>query len=161
MNTAANRASLFKLIALSGLCAGVLDIIDALVFYGCRGVSPVRVLQGIAFALVGRQAYSMGVTSASLGLLLHFLIATCVAAVYILASRKLPLSQHPIWYGAAYGLAVYLVMNYVVLPLSHIGPRPLPSWPVLLNGVLALIFCVGIPIAWMSRSGNVNDVELF
>lgn len=38
-------------------------------------------------------------------------------------------------------------MNYLVLPLSKIGPHPLPPLIPLINGVAALIFCIGIPIA--------------
>ena len=146
------RNPLTKPIILAALCAGTLDIADALVFYGQKGVPPARVLQGISFALLGRKAYSMGEFATLLGLCLHFLIATCVAAVYVIASRKLPLSRHPFLYGGIYGCAVYVVMNYIVLPLSHIGSRPTPPLPALLNGVIALILCVGIPTALITRA---------
>lgn len=145
------RPSFAKIVAGAGLLAGTLDIADAIVFYGLRGVSAVRILQGIAFALIGRQALTLGVGSAILGLLLHFLIATTVAAIYLYASRRLPLSRHPLLYGTLYGMAVYIVMNYVILPLSHIGLRPLPPLGPFINGVAALIFCVGIPIALIAR----------
>lgn len=145
------RPSLLKVIAIAGLCAGTLDIADAILFYGLRGVPAIRILQGIAYGLIGRSAYAQGMRSALLGLLLHFFIATCVAAVYIIASRALPLWRHPVLYGALYGIGVYLVMNYVVLPLSHVGLRPLPRPVALINGVAALIVCVGIPIALIAR----------
>jgi hypothetical protein len=152
MTTAASmRPSLIKVIARAGLLAGTLDIADAFIFYGIRGVSPVRILQGIAYGLIGRGAYSQGIRSALIGLLLHFLIATTAATVYILASRRLPLSRNPLLFGALYGIAVYVVMNYVVLPLSHVGMRPLPPMVPLINGVAALVFCVGIPIALVAR----------
>lgn len=147
----ATRPSFAMIVAAAGLLAGTLDIADAIVFYGLRGVSAVRILQGITFALIGRRAFTLGMGSAILGLFLHFLIATTVAAIYLYASRKLPLARHPLLYGTLYGMAVYIVMNYVILPLSHIGLRPLPPLGPFINGVAALIFCVGIPIALIAR----------
>lgn len=140
-----------RAIALSCLIAGTLDISDALIFYGLRGVAPTRILQGIASGLLGRRAFTQGTRSVILGLLLHYFIATTVATIYILASRKLPLSKHPFLWGSVYGVLVYIVMNYVVLPLSKIGLRPTPPLIPLLNGVAALIFFIGIPIALIAR----------
>jgi hypothetical protein len=138
-------------IALTALLIGTLDIADAIIFYAIRGVAPIRILQGIASGLLGRTAFSGGARTALLGLALHFFIAATVATIYILASRSLPLSRHPLLYGTLYGVAVYIVMNYVVLPLSHIGLRPLPPLIPLINGVAALIFCIGIPTALIAR----------
>ena len=138
-------------IALTALLIGTLDIADALIFYAIRGVAPIRILQGIASGLLGHTAFNGGARTALLGLALHFFIAATVATIYILASRSLPLSRHPLLYGTLYGIAVYIVMNYVVLPLSHIGLRPLPPLIPLINGVAALIFFIGIPVALIAR----------
>ena len=151
MTTAAARPSLIKVIAGAGLLVGTLDILDAIIFYGLRGVPATRILQGIAFGLIGRTAYSQGMRSAALGLLLHFFIATTWAAIYLLASRRLPLSHHPWIYGILYGILIYIVMNYVVLPFTHIGLRPLPPLIPLINGVSALIVCIGLPLAFIAR----------
>jgi hypothetical protein len=140
-----------KAIALSCLIAGTLDISDALIFYGLRGVSPIRLLQGIAVGLIGRGAFTQGMRSALLGLLLHFFIATTWATIYIFASRRLPLSRHPFLWGSLYGIVVYIVMNYAVVPLSKIGPRPTPPPIPFINAVAALVFCIGIPIALIAR----------
>jgi hypothetical protein len=145
------RPNTLLVIALTTLIIGTLDIADAIIFYALRGVSPIRILQGIAFGLLGRPAFSGGIPTALLGLALHFFIAATVATIYILASRKFPLSRHPFLYGTLYGIAVYIVMNYVVLPLSHIGLRPLPPLVPLINGVAALIFCIGIPTALIAH----------
>ena len=93
-----------------GLTAGALDIADALIFHGARGVAPWRVLQAIASGLLGREAFSGGAWTATLGLGLHFLIATSAAALYALASLHLPvLVRRPWLCGSAYGLVVYAV----------------------------------------------------
>ncbi len=112
----------------AGLLVGTLDIADALIFYGIRGVPATRILQGIAFGLIGNSAFTLGTTSVILGLLLHYFIATTVAAVYMLASLSLPLRHQPWLFGTLYGIAVYTVMNYMVLPLSHVGLRPISAW---------------------------------
>ncbi len=146
-----SRPQFARAIALSCLIAGTLDLSDALIFYGLRGVPPTRILHGIAVGLLGRAALTGGPGSTVLGLLLHYFIATTVATIYIFASRSLPLSRRPLLWGGLYGVVVYIVMNYVVIPLSRIGPRPTPPLIPLINGVAALVFCIGIPIALIAR----------
>ncbi len=71
-----------------------------------------------------------------LGVALHFLIAFGAAAVYCLASRYRPfLIERALAAGVLYGIAVHLFMQFVVIPLSAIGPRPL----VIRNFVAVLI----------------------
>jgi len=151
MPSSESRPQYVKAIVLSCLIAGTLDISDALIFYGLSGVSPVRILQGIASGLIGRTAFTQGTRSAVLGLLLHYFIATTVATIYIFASRRLPLSRRPFLWGTLYGIVVYIVMNYIVLPVSKIGPRPTPPLIPLINGVAALILFIGLPIAFIAR----------
>jgi hypothetical protein len=140
-----------KAIALCCLIAGTLDLSDALIYSHFRGIAPTRILQSIASGILGRASFTQGAHSAVLGLFLHYFIATTVATIYIFASRRLPLSRHPFLWGGLYGILVYIVMNYVVFPLSKIGLRPIPPLPSLINGVAALIFCIGIPIALIAR----------
>jgi hypothetical protein len=84
---------------------------------------------------------------------LHYFNAFIVTAVFFGAAARLPsLSQRPLFYGAQYGLAVYAVMNYVVIPLSRIGPRPTPALPVWASGVLVHMFLIGVPIALAARA---------
>jgi hypothetical protein len=142
---------LWKVIAGATLLVGTLDISDAFIFYGLRGVPPIRILQGIASGIYGRPALTMGHRSALIGLICHFFIAFCAASVFLLAARKLPLAQHPWLYGTLFGAALYCVMNYVVLPLSKIGWRSTPPLVPFVNGVAALVFCIGIPLAFIAR----------
>jgi uncharacterized membrane protein SirB2 len=93
----------------------------------------------------------MGHRAALLGLFFHFFIAFSATTVFLLASSKLPLGRHPWLYGGFFGVALYIVMNYIVLPLSKIGLRPTPPLVSLINGVAALVFCIGIPLAFIAR----------
>jgi hypothetical protein len=97
MPSSERRPPYIKAIVLSCLIAGTLDISDALIFYGLRGVRPIRLLQNIASGLLGRAAFVQGLHSA---LLLHYFIATTVATIYISVSRRLPLSRHPFLLGS-------------------------------------------------------------
>jgi len=148
------RPHAFDTVLYGGLVVGVLDISDAMIFFGILyGVTPIRVLQSVAGGLLGRATYSGGLKTALLGLLLHFLIATILATVYYLASRVLPLLiKHAMLAGPFYGIAVYFVMTYIVVPHSAVGPRTgsIP-WPVFLNGVIGHALLVGLPIALLAR----------
>jgi hypothetical protein len=144
--------SIGKVIAGATLLVGTLDISDALIFYGLRGVAPIRIFQGIACGVLGRASFSYGIRSALLGFALHYFIAGTFTAIFLLACRSLPLARRPLLYGSLYGILIYIVMNYVVLPLSKVGPRPLlPPLIPLINGVAALVFCIGIPLALIAR----------
>jgi hypothetical protein len=86
-----------------------------------------------------------------LGLGLHFLIALTAAAVYYVASRKLRmLRERPIMSGLLYGIAVFLFMNMIVVPLSaiHRSPMAMLAFNVgSANAVLALMLFIGLPMA--------------
>lgn len=141
------------------LVVGVLDILDAFVFFGWRGVSPIRILQSIAAGLLGRAAFGGGLRTAGLGLLLHFVIAFVIVLVYYIASGRLPaLVRHPIRLGVLYGLAAYAVMTFIVVPLSAAGSGlRLPPWPVAANGLFIHVFGVGLPAALAARAARRGE----
>jgi uncharacterized membrane protein YagU involved in acid resistance len=134
-------------IFLAGLTCGLLDITAAFVTWGLKGIRPIRILQGIASGLLGANAFNMGWDSAALGLACHFLIAMSAATIFYLASRELRfLTLRPVLSGVLYGIAVYLVMYWIVMPLSRYQTRPFS----LTNTVIAIvthIICVGLPIS--------------
>lgn len=145
-----------RAILLGGLTVGVLDILDAFVFFWLRsGARPARILQAIAAGLLGREAARAGGdATAALGLALHFFIAFAIVTVAVIAARRAPsLVRRPLVAGAVYGLLVYATMNYVVIPMSAAaGAGGLPPMPVLINGLLIHIFGVGIPAIWFARA---------
>lgn len=142
----------FQPIFWGGLIAGTLDICAACLTAWLRaGVSPIRLLQSVASGLLGQAAFEGGVKTALLGLALHFFIATIWTIVFYLASRKwLFLIERPIQFGLIYGIAVYLFMNFVVLPLSRVTPRPATITGRTI-GLLTIMFCIGLPIALIVR----------
>ena len=145
-----------RALLLGTFTVGVLDIVDAFVFFGLRsGVPPVRILQSIAAGLLGRDAFRGGIPTALLGAVLHFFIAFCIVGTYLLASWQLPsLTRKPIVYGLLYGVAVYFVMNLVVVPLSAAGGGAIPPWPHVVNGLLIHALGVGLPSSLFATAGR-------
>lgn len=140
-----------KAILWSTLVVGVLDATDGVIAYGLRGSNPIQVLQYIASGALGTSSFQGGLATAGLGALLHFLIAFVVAAIYILASRAIPvLKSHAVMLGLIYGAAVYVAMTYLVLPRTAIGPSPL-DLGLFLNGVIGHALFVGLPTALYAR----------
>jgi hypothetical protein len=143
-----------RTIVIAGLVAGALDISYAFIIWGLRGVTPIRIGQSIASGLLGREAAVGGGTATGLfGLLLHFTMATIIAAIYYGAARNFRLLvDRAVPCGIAYGLATYGVMNYVVLPLSAIGAVG-DSGPayIRITGVLVHMLLIGLPIALITR----------
>jgi hypothetical protein len=148
-----------RALVFGSLAVGVLDGLDAIVFFGLRGVPAIRVLQSIASGLLGRSSFQGGVATAALGTLIHFFIATVVVTTYYLVSRRwmdLARRPHLYLYGPLYGLVVYVVMNFVVIPLSAIGSAGARPWPVLINGLLIHALGVGLPSALAAHAASRN-----
>jgi uncharacterized membrane protein YagU involved in acid resistance len=136
--------NLARPILIGGAIAGTLDKTWGFISFGLKSA------QGIAAGLVGRStAFQGGAGTWTLGMILHFFIAFTAAAIYCLAGRKLKfLSDHWLVCGLFYGMAVFLVMNLVVLPLSALhltGPYQLRG---LLQGILGHMVIVGLPISF-------------
>lgn len=146
------RPKAYRAILWGGLIAGALDLTAACVNSSLRGGSAIGVLQAIASGLLGAASFKGGFSTAVLGFMLHFFIATMATAVYYATSRKLKLLvQQAVVCGLAYGVAVYLFMNLVVLPLSAVSFKISYALPVVVTGLMIHMLCVGLPIALAVR----------
>ena len=133
-------------IGAGGLIAGTLDLTQAFILFGRR------VPLVIAAGLLGRPALQGGTATYVLGVLLHFFIAFSAAAVYYVASRSLAfLKEHPLVCGLFYGIAVELVMGYIVLPLSALHDRGPYELHDVLQGLIVHMVMVGLPISFSVR----------
>jgi hypothetical protein len=155
------RSRAFPTIAWATVIVGVLDISSAFILSYPKGVGPIRVLQGVAAGLVGREAINGGLATAGLGLAIHFFIAFVVATVFYGASRKLVfLTQNAVVSGLMYGVVVYGFMYWIVMPLAY--PVVHPSLSRDLTAVCVHMFLIGLPVALIVRryssaqSSNTN-----
>ena len=136
------------------LLVGTLDITYAITFsYFRSGAPPQRVLQSVAAGWFGRDAaFAGGARTAAAGLGFHYLIALTITAIFFAAARQQRwLVRRPAITGPLYGIGVYFVMNYAVIPLSAIGARPRPARVVLVANLLVHMFVIGLPIALGAR----------
>jgi hypothetical protein len=146
----------FRAIVTAGLVVGVLDISSAFVIWWQRGVGLQRGLQGIAAGLLGTKSYEGGMAPAGLGLALHFFVAFMVVSVFYLASRKIALlTKQPFAFGVIYGIGVYVVMYWFVLPTVF------PTFRHRLgNELLAVaihICLIGLPTAFIVRGYSQRE----
>ena len=103
-------------ILLGGFVAGTIDIGAAALI---NLVNPIRVLHFIAGGLLGKAALAGGTGLALLGLLLQWAMSLIIAAIYVFAAHWLGIMRR-LWVlsGLSYGIVVFFVMNYIVVPLS-------------------------------------------
>jgi uncharacterized membrane protein YagU involved in acid resistance len=150
--TSAPRLSPILAIFIIWLVAGTLDISENLIFNHFRAVTPTMVFQYIASGLIGMRSFTSGNSSVVLGVLLHYTIALIWTLVFFAASRFIgELTRYPVFCGLIYGLFVYLVMNLAVLPLSRVPPLRHVTLVSRVNGILAVVLCIGLAIALLTR----------
>jgi hypothetical protein len=139
--------------AISGIVAAIAEIAFVLPIQWSLGTPPVTLFQSIAYGALGKAAFQGGLSTAALGLFFHVLISLVAAGLYTGAALSLPaLFQRPIVGGMLYGLAVFVVMVFVVIPLSAIGFQPLKSLPRMATSIAVHIFAFGLPLALTSTS---------
>jgi hypothetical protein len=135
-----------RAIVTAWLVVGILDITSAFVIAAIKGTGSIRMLQGIASGLLGRRALDGGLMTAGLGLAIHFFIALAVVSVFYIAIRRINfLTEQPLVSGLFYGIAVYLVMYWVVVPLAIPIARHSISRDV--TAVIVHIVLIGLPTA--------------
>lgn len=139
------------LVALGGLGVGTVDLTFAYLFWMSRGVTLPGILQSIAAGWYGKASHSLGATSVVVGALSHYAIATAFVWAYWYAARRMPvLTRKPVPYGALYGLALYALMNFVVLRLSATGMPKFDDVPWVASSVCMHVL-LGILCAWFAR----------
>lgn len=113
----------------AGLVAGTIDI-GAACLINSRG--PAIILHNIASGVLGRASFTLGAPAAALGLVLQWLMSILIAAIYLLATASAPSLRRRWWLGGIVaGIVIFLVMNFVVVPLS--------AAPVTLSQIVAYL----------------------
>ena len=162
------RPRAWETIFFGGLAIGVLDFLDASIFFPLYyGISFQQVWWGPASGILGREgAREGGWNSAILGIFLPFVVATCVAAVYWLFSRNISfLVRHPVVSGMVFGVIANYVMQCIVIPLSARASSPTAVFnePLasMLNSIIGHAFLVGLPVAlsaaWSARRNPATN----
>ena len=138
--------SLARPILIGTLIAGTLDILAAIGLTLSYGRDPMDMLRYVASGPFPA-ARDGGTGTAMLGLAVHFTLMAIMVTVFVLAASRLRrLWRQPVLWGFLYGLATYVVMNLIVVPL-----RWPERWPPSTMSIATQLFChivlVGIPVA--------------
>jgi hypothetical protein len=143
ISAATQKSSLALSILVGGGVAGLLDMTSAYISFG--RFMPI----GIAGGIVGAAGRHVSVGQYILGLGIHYFIAFSAAAAYCLVSKKLDfMRDHFIVCGLFYGIGFFLFMQLVVLPLSAYHAMGPYQYRGLVQGLLAHMFLIGLPIAF-------------
>jgi uncharacterized membrane protein YagU involved in acid resistance len=135
-------------ILLGGFVAGTIDIGAACLIYR---LSPEIVLRAIAQGVLGPHAFDGGWRAPALGLLLQWVMSIVIAACCVVASERVSRLKRS-WRTATvvYGVVIFLVMNYVVVPLSAVGKMPHFTPTLFMENLLAMLLFACI-IVWTAR----------
>lgn len=143
-------------VLLGGFVAGTVDIGAAALV---SALSPVFILHVVAGGLLGRSALADGASVAVLGLVLQWFMSLVIAAIYVSAARRLPaLRRRWLLFGAAYGVVVFFVMNYVVVPLSAWSKFPRFSAASFAGNMIAMIV-FGVIVAFFAQRATRAPAE--
>ena len=112
---------LFVSALLASVAAGIPDVFVAAAL---SRASASKVLQTIASGVLGEVSYMRGSTSMALGLGLQIAMSFVIALIYNIAfSHVAGIRRSPLIFGALYGVVIFIVMNFVVVPLSRAHPK--------------------------------------
>ena len=153
------RYSVWTAILLGGFVAGTIDIGSAALI---NQVNPVLILHYIAAGLLGpKAALAGGASVVVLGLVLQWTMSLIIAAVFVLAAQRVQvLARAWLPWGLAYGVGIFFVMNYVVLPLSAAMAKPhLPHFTPahFIENLLAMLLFGGIVSYFTSRYARAPE----
>lgn len=140
-----------KQLSFAVLICGVLDIGYAIVTTMLKGGTAGMVLRGVASGPFGDAAKAWGAGGAALGLAVHFGIMAVMVGAYFALVRFTQLGAASPWLaGAGYGLVLFIIMYFVVLPLRWPIAYPLADPGSLAMALLPHVALVGIPLAFIA-----------
>jgi len=141
-------------ILLGGLIAGTFDIGAAALI---NLANPLLILKFVAGGLLGKAALAGGASVELLGLVLQWAMSLIIAALYVFAARWLPvLRRRWLTSGLAYGVVIFVVMNFVVVPLSAWAKWPRFTAVQFSENMLAMLL-FGLIVAYFAQYYVAND----
>ena len=155
-----NRNPLLRLSVIGGIISGLLHLLiqQGIVFGLILKTPIISSLQFVASGIMGDAAFTGGLATALLGLILDFIMITIMAGVFILSVDRIPLLRRNVIVGSIlYGFGVFIVMNLIVLPLSAAPALPAPPLWLRIELVLQHILLIGLPLGLLVRWNAKTD----
>lgn len=148
----------FKAILSVTFVTGSLDILLAILWYAVlqKQTTALKILQSIASGLFGMQAYRGGMRMALVGLSLHYFITLLFVSFYfVIYPTFTPLKKYPFAAGILYGLAIWMLMNLIVLPFTFrsLGTPDLSS---AITGAMIVVTAISLPLSFLTNKYYQN-----
>lgn len=145
-----NRTLALKILC-AGLFVGTLDILAALTkYYVTTGRNPLFIFRYIASGIMGNEAFSGGTGTILAGVVLHYCIALSFTLLFCFLYRNLRFcSRHKVLTGILYGIFIWAVMAFLVVPLSHTPKGPFNAFNAV-KELLILICMIGLPLSFLT-----------
>ncbi|WP_057936387.1 hypothetical protein [Algoriphagus resistens] len=141
-----------KIILLSGLLVGTLDILAAFVdYYIATGNGPSGVIRYIASGVFGNEAFSGSNVMLFWGLLFHYGIAYSFTILFFwLYHRMKFIGTNPFTTAVLYGIFMWVITVLIIVPLSNTPAMPLVFWKAV-KSVLILILMISLPLVFILK----------
>ncbi len=133
-----------------GFMAATFDFFAAMLIYGgtASGVS-----KAIARGWYGAAVKTMPPIVEPIGLASHYFILIVAAAIFTGVSLRLPVLRRMAWVsGPLFGICIYIVMHFVVVPLSAVHAVNNPKGVQFVEEFCGHMFVIGLPIALWARA---------
>ncbi|HEX4106447.1 MAG TPA: hypothetical protein VHX92_09470 [Rhizomicrobium sp.] len=148
-------SSTWRAILAGGFIAGTIDIGAAVALYH---IGPITILQAIASGVLGKASYSGGLNTALLGLVLQWAMSLIIAAIFVFAANRLPvLKRRWLVMGLAYGVGIFVVMTFIVVPLSASYPKNPPKLPGAAEQFAAMLL-FGVIVSYCAERFGSNGL---
>ncbi|NCD68972.1 hypothetical protein [Mucilaginibacter agri] len=142
------RRKLYLTLFLTFLLTATLDAVAAILLN--HGVPAERIARYIASGVYGKRAFTVpGPTMIIYGVMFHYMIAYAFTAVWFISYPALKRAGLNKWIiGFGYGVVTWLVMTFMVLPISNIikSKAPMTLYGIG-TGIGTLVICIGLPTA--------------
>ena len=139
---------------LASVAAGIPDVFAAALL---SRSSPGKILQTIASGVLGEASYMGGGTSIAFGLGLQIAMSFVIAIVYNMAFLQVEsVRNYPFTAAALYGVVIFVVMNFVVVPLSRAHPQP--QWNLVSVVVMLIVMILFAEIIALIATALVDRV---
>jgi uncharacterized membrane protein YagU involved in acid resistance len=143
-------------ILFGGLIAGAIDIGAASLI---AGRNPGFIMQVIAGGLLAKASFAGGARTMLLGFVLQELMGILIAAIYVALAKMLPaLTRRWMISGLAYGVIIFFIMNYLVVPLSAWKSAPHYSALKFAQDLTAMLV-FGLIVAFFARRLTASAVS--
>jgi uncharacterized membrane protein SirB2 len=133
-----------------GFMAATFDFFAAMLIYGGTASG---VAHAIARGWFGAAVKTMPPIVDVIGIASHYAILLIAASIFVLTSLRFPVLRQRAWItGPLFGICIYIVMHFVILPLSAVHATSNPKGLQLVEEVCGHMFAIGLPIALWARA---------